>query len=419
MKRVPRTEIYVERLVDPLLDELFAELPALLLVGPRACGKTTTARRRAVDVLALDVPGRAMAARADADQQLAVHDRPLLIDEWQLVPEILGAVKRSVDANFSPGQFLLTGSTSADLGSSGWPATGRVVRIPMWQLSERELVGDVRATSIVDRMAEHGVDALHTVRSPPDVRDYVDLALRGGQPELVSRSARTRAAMLASHVDQVTGHDLALLGGLRDPARLRRYLQACAANTAGVVQHKLLHDAAEVTRPTGVAYDNALEATFVTERVPAWSAGRMQRLVSTPKRYIIDPSLLGPLLGLDARKVLRDADLLGRVIDTFVAAQLRPEISVAAPGARLYHLREEDGRHEVDLLIELAGGEVLAFEIKATATPTRAMANHLAWLRSRLGDRFVAGVVLHTGSATIQWGDRLAAAPIASIWTPE
>lgn len=418
MGAVKHLQAYIDRLIDPVLDELLEAVPAVLLAGPRACGKTTTARRRAVGVLRLDRPGDAALVRADPDIALAARDEPLLIDEWQAVPDVLGAVKRAVDADPRPGRFLLTGSTGEDLGGAGWPATGRVLRLPLWGLSERELCGHVEAPSIIDRLMEGGVAALPHLRNAPDLRGYIERALRGGQPEIARQtSGRARAALLASYVDQAAGRDLAMLGDIRDPVRLRRYLVACAANTAGVVQHKILYDAAGVTRTTGAAYDSSLEATFLTERVPAWRGGRMGRLMSTPKRYLIEPALLGPLLGLDERFVLRDADLLGRLIDTFVAAQLRPELTTSDRSPRLHHLREANGRHEIDLIVELAGGGVIAVEIKAGAAPDPTDARHLAWLRDELGERFAAGVVLHTGPATIHFGDRIAAAPIAAIWS--
>lgn len=411
---------YLPRLIDPILDELLDAVPAILLAGPRACGKTTTARRRATRVLQLDRPGDAALARADPDIAIAARGEPLLIDEWQAVPEVLGAVKRAVDGDPRPGRFLLTGSTGEDLGSAGWPATGRVLRLPLWGLCQRELAGRSSAPSILDLLADAGVEALPHVHDPPDLRGYVERALRGGQPEIARQtSERARDALLASYVDQASGRDLAMLGAVRDPVRLRRYLRACAANTAGIVQHKLLYDAAQVTRVTGALYDSSLEATFITERVPAWAGGHLRRLTSTPKRYLVEPALLRPLLGVGDRSVLRDADLLGRLIDTFVAAQLRSELTAAAGTPKLHHLREANGRHEIDLIVELAGGRLIAVEVKAGTAPARTDAHHLAWLRDELGERFAAGVVLHTGPATIQLGDRLAAAPIAALWSAE
>ena len=156
---------------------------------------------------------------------------------------------------------------------------------------------------------------------------------------------------------------------------------------------------------------------YLTERVPAWSGGQLSRMVSTPKRYLVEPALMGPLLNIDERSVLRNADLLGRLVESFVASQLRPELSVAAGNPRLFHVRDAQGRHEVDLLVELAGGSVIAFEVKATSRPDPSMARHLVWLRDRLGEQFIAGIVLHCGPTTVRFGDRIAAAPIASLWS--
>src|SRR6266567_5260218 len=130
---------YLPRLIDPLLSDLLADHPAVLLVGPRACGKTTTGRRHSAGRLRLDRPAEAAVARADPDAAIADGPFPLLIDEWQVVPEVLGAVKRAVDEGTAPGRFVLTGSTQADLTAAGWPATGRLLRAGMYGLTEREI----------------------------------------------------------------------------------------------------------------------------------------------------------------------------------------------------------------------------------------------------------------------------------------
>jgi hypothetical protein len=150
--------------------------------------------------------------------------------------------------------------------------------------------------------------------------------------------------------------------------------------------------------------------------VPAWTSSRVGRFSGTPKRYLSEPALLQPLLDLDVRAVLRNADLMGRTVDTFVAAQLRAELAVCDEAPRLFHLREARGRHEIDLLAEMADGRILAFEIKASSAPTAADAQHLIWLRDRLPDRFVLGIVLHTGPVPFHVDDRIVALPICSIW---
>lgn len=113
---------------------------------------------------------------------------------------------------------------------------------------------------------------------------------------------------------------------------------------------------------------------------------------------------------------MRSGDLLGRILDTFVALHLRVEAAVAESRPRLYHLRTEQGRQEIDLLAEVGTGQVVAFEVKATSAPDADSARHLAWLRDQLGERFIAGVVLHTGPRTFTLGERLQAAPISTLW---
>jgi hypothetical protein len=139
--------------------------------------------------------------------------------------------------------------------------------------------------------------------------------------------------------------------------------------------------------------------------------------VLTPKRYLVDPALAVGILRLDVELVLRDGDLLGRLLDTFVAAQLRAELPVSSTRPRLYHVRQQQGRLEVDILAELAGGGLVAIEVKATAAPGPTDARHLAALRDAEPERFVAGLVLHTGPRVFALSDRIWAAPISSLWS--
>lgn len=149
--------------------------------------------------------------------------------------------------------------------------------------------------------------------------------------------------------------------------------------------------------------------------MPAWSSNRLSRLGKTPKRYLTDPALALAAAGLDVAAVLTLPDHLGRTLDTFVAAQVRPELA-ALVGARLSHLRTDGGRQEVDLLIELGGGRLVAFEVKAGTAPSLRDARHLLWLRDRLGEQFVRGVVLHTGSGVVELSERVWALPMSAWW---
>jgi predicted AAA+ superfamily ATPase len=408
---------YVPRIVDEELVEAIREHPALLLVGPRGAGKTTTARRHASSIVRLDSPAEAAAFVADADSALASFDEPVLLDEWQAVPEVLAAVKRAVDEDRRPGRFVLTGSVRADLESETWPGTGRLVRLPMHTLNQRELVGKTSGRNPIDVIAAGEALSLGVAGSAPTLADYVDLTLRGGYPEAaIELGGRGRQRWLASYLEQLITRDAVGLSG-RDPARLARFFEVLALNSAGIVNNATIYDAANVDKKTADAYERLLSDLFVLDAVPAWFTNRLARLVKTPKRYITDPSLVGAALRIDLEGVLRDGDLLGRLLDTFVAAQLRPELAASAGRPRLFHVREKNGRHEVDLLAEFGVGRVVAIEVKATAAPNRGDAAHLEWMRDRLGERFLAGVVFHTGPSAFALTDRIAALPIAALWS--
>jgi predicted AAA+ superfamily ATPase len=411
----PRVTRYRRRAIEELLDGLFGELPALLVVGPRATGKTTTAIRHATTVLRLDRPAESEAMRADPDAALRSLDEPVLIDEWQAVPDVLGAVKRAVDTDPRPGRYLLTGSVRADLEADTWPGTGRLVRIPMFGMTIREQLERLGGAPLLDRLTTNL--ELQTPPDPPDLRGYIELALSSGFPEpALALSEGARLRWLESYVDQLVTRDAAQLEQGRDPSRLRRYLEAFALGSAGTVEDKTLFEAAGINRKTAIAYERLLTNLLVIEGIPAWTSNRLKRLVLSPKRYLVDAGLFAGILRVDTQAVLRDGDLLGRVLDTFVASQLRSELPVAVTRPRLFHLRSQQGRREVDLLAELAGGGIVGIEVKANAAPKRDAARHLAWLREEMGDRFVAGVVLHTGPRVYTLGERIVAAPICTLW---
>jgi predicted AAA+ superfamily ATPase len=187
-------------------------------------------------------------------------------------------------------------------------------------------------------------------------------------------------------------------------------------NSAGVVEDKTLYEAVGIDRKTAVAYDQLLKNLLVLEALPGWESNRLSRLTRLAKRYLVDPAVITTALRLDSSAVLRDGNLLGRLIDTFVAAQIRPELAIATSRPRWYHLRDKNGRHEIDLVMEFGGGRVAGIEIKAAAAPSRSDAKHLEWLRDELGERFIAGVVLHTGPRAFDLADRIIAAPISTIW---
>jgi len=411
---------YRTRHVDGYLDELLEQLSALLVVGPRATGKTTTMDRRAATRVQLDLDAQAAAFKADPTAALRARPEPVLLDEWQNVPAVLTAVRRAVDADPRPNRFYVTGSVHAEIENAVWPGTGRLVRVAVHPMTIREQLGRVDGPTVFDRITTG--EELAAPSDPPDLRDYVDMALRSGFPTAaLELTGQARTAWLESYIDDLLTHDVEQLeepgGRHRDPARLRSYLEAYALNSAGIAEHKAIYDAAEINKVTAMSYERLLTDLLVVEQVPAWSSNRLKRLVRRPKRYLADAGLMAATLRLDEQGVIADGNILGRILETFVVGQLRPEVDLSRSRPRLHHLRTEGGRQEIDVLAELGGQRVIGFEIKAAAAPVASDAKHLAWLRDILGDRFLAGVVFHTGPNVFELGRRIQAAPIAALWS--
>jgi predicted AAA+ superfamily ATPase len=166
----------------------------------------------------------------------------------------------------------------------------------------------------------------------------------------VRRSAADRARAVAGpgRIGRCRGQRTARAG----------FFEVLALSSAGIVTNKTVFEAAGINAKTAEAYEGLLKNLLVVDGLPAWWSNRLKRLVQVPKRYVTDPGLIGASLRVDVRAVLRDGDLLGRVLDTFVVAQLRADIPVSTSRPRLYHLRQQGGRHEVDVLVELGGGRV-------------------------------------------------------------
>lgn len=402
------------RRLESLARTSFAELPAVMLVGPRAAGKTTLARNLVRTVVRLDDPAQAAAFHAGPDAALSALVEPVLLDEWQAVPEVLGAVKRAIDDRWSPGRFLLTGSVRARSTNATWPGTGRVVTMPLFGLSMAERERKIGQAPFLDRL--HGREPSAS-GSPLDLLGYIDAALTGSLPQSIAApSVQARRRFLLSYLDDAVERDAASIEPYRDPNGLRRFLQTWAGLSGAVVPDQTVFQLADVNRVTGLAYESLLADLFLIERIPAWHSNRLERLTSQPKRVMLDAGFVGAAVGADRNAVLADGHLLGRVLETFVISELRAELSVAQGSPRMFHLRDEGGRHEVDVIVEFDDGRIAAFEIKATSAPKRSDAKHLFWLKEKLGDRLVVAAVLHTGPRRFELGEGVDAIPISEIW---
>lgn len=241
------------------------------------------------------------------------------------------------------------------------------------------------------------------------------MAAAGGLPPAVlNPDALVRRRWYDSYLEQLVTRDAAGLDGGRDPVRLRRYVDVLAENTAGLPADATLVEAGSLNMRTAAAYDRLLEALGVLDVVPAWSTNRLKRLTQRGKRYLTDTGLTAAALWVDARDMLWDGALFGRMLDAYVAAQVRAEIAVSEAMPHLHHAGDRDG-HEIDLLLDYGRRGLIAVEVKASSAPSRADAAHLIWLQERVPAP-CAGVVLHTGPRMYRLHEGILAVPIAALW---
>jgi len=423
---------YRRRIVDDELDELIAGLPAIALEGPKAVGKTATALRRAATVHRLDDSAERSVAEIDTSR-LVEGKRPILIDEWQRVPESFDRVRRAVDAGAPPGSFLLAGSASP-AQSPTHSGAGRIVQVrlrPM-ALAERGIEAPtVSLGQLLKSGRAGGGLAPIAGRTDVNLERYVQEILASGFPGLRGLPDRLARAQLDGYIDRIIDHDFEELGRqVRRPQALRSWMRAYAAATATTASYEKIRDAAtsghgkKPTRVTAQPYREVLERLWILDPLPAWlpTRSRLARLAAPPKHHMADPALASRLLGVDADTLLnprrgdapiaREGMLLGALFESLVTLSVR--VYAQAAEARTAHLRTWSGEREVDLIVE-HGRQVIAIEVKLGPTPDDRDVRHLLWLRRELGDALADAIVVTTGQIAYRRADGIAVVPAALL----
>jgi uncharacterized protein len=423
MESAPESQ-YCPRIVDGEVDELAASLPALAFVGPKGVGKTATASRRAKTVHALDDPARRSLALAEP-ARLLDSPPPVLIDEWQYVPETWDLVRREVDMGAEPGRFLLAGSASPE-GVGTHSGAGRIVDVRMRPLSlaergEREPTVSLRRLLSGDRPDLRGKTGF-------SLDDYVEEIVRSGFPGLRRLTGRPLRTQLDGYLGRIVDRDFPELGHpLRNPAALRRWMTAYAAASSTTASFEAIRDAAtggqgeKPSRTATLPYRDVLERLWVLDPVPAWAPtrNRIRRLAMPPRHQLADPALAARLLGVDSDALIegkgpsllhpRDGSLLGSLFESLVTLSVR--VYAQAAEARVSHLRTVQGEHEVDLIVERADGCIVAIEVKLARDVDAGDCRHLRWLGGRLGDDLLDAVIVTTGEQAYRREDGIAVVP--------
>lgn len=402
------------RIAEHDLRELMSVLPAVSIEGPRAVGKTWTASRLANTVYALDDP--AVLAEVAADPHLLTRgEPPILIDEWQRFPASWDIVRRSVDLDFSPGRYILTGSARPE-HRPAHSGAGRIVTLRMWTTTLSERYPDHATVSLAALLS--GDQAEVTGHCGLNAADYADEIVSGGFPAWRGVTGRALDLLVEGYLHRLVEHDFALAGHrVRNPAALRRWLTAYAAATSSTAAYETIRDAAtsgESDKPaktTTIAFRDTLEAMWVLEPLPAWlpTGSHLSRLKRSPKHHLADPALAAHLLNATADALLTGTaatpggpvhaapvgtGLLGALFESMVAHDLR--VYAQTVGASVSHMRTWNDQREIELIVEHQG-RLLAAEVKLGTEVTGHDTRHLRWLRDRLGPALLDAMVITTG----------------------
>lgn len=415
---------YRGRVMDELLSDRLRSAGAVLIEGPKACGKTRTARRAAASEVLLDVDANALAALAVDPGLILAGQAPRLLDEWQLGAGVIwNHVRRLVDDRQLPGQFILTGSAVPEEDARRHTGAGRFAVLRMRPMTLAESGHSSRQISLEQLL-------LHAdTPSCPDpglsVADIAELITVGGWPANLGRGHRAAAQANRDYLAHVREVDISCVGvTTRDPLRVERLLQSLARHTATEAKIAVLaRDAAgagepPLSRGTTYEYLDVLTRLMLVEDQPAWSTHLRSKatLRQAPKRHFVDPSLAVAALRGSPQRLLDDLNTLGYLFESLVVRDLR--VLTQPLDATVYHYRDSEGL-EVDAVVALPTGEWAAFEVKLGAGQIDVAADNLRRFAATVdttksGVPAVLGVITAAGYG-YQRADGIAVLPVGAL----
>jgi uncharacterized protein len=391
----------IARHVQSKIATALQDTRVVLVVGPRQAGKTTLAKLYANKdrpYITLDDPATLAAARSDP-AGFVRGLKQAVIDEVQRAPDLLLAIKESVDKDQAPGRFLLTGSTNLmAMPMVADSLAGRLEVITLLPFAQAELTGT--PGDLLDRLFDG--NALPAVTNPVVGDALMDIVLKGGYPEALRRTSANRRQ---ANIDQLD--------------RMPRLLDMLAAHAGQLVNHSSYGAALGLTVPTAQKYVGILERLFLTRMLPPWSSNAVSRLTKTPKLHFLDTGLLAALRDVSPAQLQKDRNrertAWGPLLENFVVSEVLKLATWSDKRFRISHFRTKE-QDEVDLVIEDRRGRVIGIEVKASATVRSNDLRGLRQLQAAVGSKFVQGLVLHDHDRITPFDQKLHAGPVSLLW---
>lgn len=362
---------YRKRVSDQLLKEQLEAAGGVLIQGAKWCGKTTTALQQARSVIYMNDPMKNANYMHLAETNISLlleGDSPLLIDEWQLAPQLWDAARYTIDQRGATGQFILTGSAvPADRSKITHTGTGRFAWLTMrpmslWESSESN--GGISLTSLFD-------GEMQGCRAPGyDLRHIALLTCRGGWPAALDLSEKASLRQAYNYIDAVSEQEISDVDGTRRDAALTKRLlrsyarhQGTQASVASILNDILTNEKGNTTETTITSYLKALEKIFVIENMPAWNPNLRSKAAirTSDTRYFVDPSVAAAALRLGPSDLIADMNTFGLLFETLAARDLR--VYADALDGDVFHYRDKNGL-ECDAVLHLRNGHYGLIEVK-------------------------------------------------------
>ncbi len=359
---------YLPRLIDQMLEDELEAFGAVLLTGPKWCGKTTTGLNQAKSSLFLQNPDEREQNLRLADTKpslLLVGNKPRLIDEWQDAPQIWDAVRFSIDQKGATGLYILTGSTSVDESKIAHSGTGRISRLRMRTMSLFESGDSNGAVSLRQLLKKQEI----ANKSPHDLEDIANLIVGGGWPASVGKSLPVKQRQVVGYCNMIVNTEISTSDGVaRDADKVEQVLRSYARHIASQATIKTITDDVTVNhdsinRKTVSEYLAALRKIFVIEDLKAWSPALRSKtaIAASSTRHFVDPAIAAYFLNVNPEDLLKDLKTMGLLFESLVIRDLR--IYTESLGGKLFHYRDHSGL-EADAILHFRNGDWGAIEVK-------------------------------------------------------
>jgi predicted AAA+ superfamily ATPase len=411
----------IRRNIEDILLETLLDTPVTVIQGARQVGKSTLAAMISDNIdcrrISLDDTAVLTAAKLDpltfANQY---NNGTLIVDEVQRCPELLRAIKLSVDENRRPGRFILTGSANLlHVSGANESLAGRAETIRLHPFSYGELEGR-KDDFIFELLSNEKLPFLQS-KMPKTRDEYAVLAAAGGYPDAVKRHGKRRYAWFQNYLASVLDHDAVDLSGLAHLDKLGTLFSVLSGQTSSEFVQRHVAVMTGIPESSLHGYTRLLHDLYLIDELPAWGRNISRRVISKRKVSLSDTGIASHINGLDetALSDVLNGEAFGSILESYVVSELFKQQTWSKEQYSLYHYRDKD-RKEVDIVAELFNGRIVAIEVKASKSVSRSDFAGMKALRDVAGERFVCGIVLYTGEHALSYGADMYAAPVSTIW---